>query len=122
MKSFIAVLCLLLLMASCEPYEPVLMKVPESVEKEKEEQDVSKMKQISAFADGMDYMLYFSSENTDFEPLYRGSGKFTGNVEIPDITPLDLWLVTVPASQDSVWLEVGCIRVATVTRIRMVMK
>ncbi len=122
MKTILAVLCLLLLMASCEPYEPVVMKVKETVEEEKEGQDVSRVKQISAFADGADYVLYFASDNADFEPIYRGSESYTGDIKIPDITPLDLWLVTEPVSQDSVWLEVGCIRVATVNRIRMVVK
>jgi hypothetical protein len=124
MKAMLTVLVLMVLLVSCEPYEPVVQKgaYPVEGETEKEHQPGTPLQQISAYADGVDYVLYFASENADFKPLYRGSGKYTANIEIPDITPLDLWLVTEPASQDSVWLEVGCIKVATVNRVRMVMK
>ncbi len=122
MKTLLAILCSLLFMISCEPYEPVVMKGNEPGKKEvKGEQEIQTLKYISSFADGANYILYFASDSINFEPLYLGSEKYTGKIRIPDITPLDLWFVTVPATQDSVWLEVGCISVATVSRIRMVM-
>jgi len=114
------------MLASCERYEPVMMKSSTSsesaVEECKEVPPSISGSNIMAYASGAEYVLYFASESTIFEPLYQGTKPYTANIEIPEHTPLDLWLVTVPATQDSVQLNVGCIQIKTVNRVRMVVK
>jgi hypothetical protein len=114
------------MLASCEPYEPVVMKSSTSSESAVEECNEAPPSisgsSIKAYASGAEYVLYFASEGTIFKPLYQGTKPFTANIEIPEHAPLDLWLVTLPATQDSVQLHVGCIQIKTVNRVRMVVK
>jgi hypothetical protein len=117
-------LSILFFAGSCEPYEPVAQNIVASTVNEEEPENQLKPpgKEISAFANGAEFMLYFTSATEKFQPLYQGVERYSGNIEIPDDAPLDLWLVTTPGTQDSVWLEVGCIHVSSVNRIRMIIR
>lgn len=119
MRAVLAIGLLLLLMVSCEQYEPLTLPAETPIE-DNGGQAMPEGEYISAFASGAEYVLYFSSHGIDFKPLYIGAGRYTDRIEIPDITPLDLWLETTPVTQDSVFLQVGCTRVSTVNRIRLV--
>jgi hypothetical protein len=70
-------------------------------------------KHLSAYADGANYVLFYSDGDT----IYQGAERHTDRIEIPDDVT-EMWLVTVPATQDSVWLTVGCLRIKSVTKIR----
>jgi hypothetical protein len=119
MRAVLMISIVMLLMASCEQYEPLVV-ASETVKEDKGGQDMPQGEFISAFASGAEYVLYFSAHGVDYKPLYIGAGRYTDRINIPDITPLDLWLETIPVTQDSVFLQLGCTRVATVNRIRLV--
>jgi len=125
-RALLFTLGIIWVLASCEPYEPVVMKSSPSSESAAEEckeaAPTISGSEIMAYASGAEYVLYFASDTMKFEPLYQGTEPYSAHIGIPEYTPLDLWLVTVPATQDSVQLHVGCIQIKTVNRVRMVLK
>ncbi len=121
MKAIIVMLGLMLLI-SCEQYEPLSTTPAEPAKTDLGGQDIPQGMYLSAYASGAAYVVYFATDSIDLGILYKGVERYTDRIEIPDISPLDLWVETVPLTQDSVWMQLGCIRVSTKTRIRLVIK